>query len=185
MATNVSATVDNTTVTLVAKPEDDHGDPTPDTLAWTNDDTAAAVAAWSFCADAHTYTGTLAHTAEGTVTVTVSDPSASGVAPAEVVLTVGPGATSKLAVTATVVLSARAVSRPAAGVAELACIRVDWDRTAIPLRIRGFTPCTWHPSPGTRSAARAWRWPPRGAAGHQPGRGHAHPGRRCRDRPVR
>ena len=46
MAQTVAATVDNTTVTLVAQPEDDHNDPTPDLLTWTNDDTASAVAAW-------------------------------------------------------------------------------------------------------------------------------------------
>ena len=43
MAQTVAATVDNTTVTLVAAPEDDHGDQTPDLLTWTNDDTASRV----------------------------------------------------------------------------------------------------------------------------------------------
>ena len=102
MAQTVAATVDNTTVTLVAQPEDDHNDPTPDLLTWTNDDTAGAVAAWVLSADTHTYTGTLTH-AEGTVSITVTDPTVPSLAPTVVTLTVGPGATSQVNVTATVV----------------------------------------------------------------------------------
>ena len=102
MAQTVAATVDNTTVTLVAQPEDDHNDPTPDLLTWTNDDTASAVAAWVLSADTHTYTGTLTH-AEGTVNITVTDPTVPSLAPTVVTLTVGPGATSQVNVTATVV----------------------------------------------------------------------------------
>ena len=101
MAQTVAATVDNTTVTLVAQPEDDHNDPTPDLLTWTNDDTASAVAAWVLSPDTHTYTGTLNHV-EGTVNITVTDPTVPSLAPTEVTLTVGPGATSQINVTATV-----------------------------------------------------------------------------------
>ncbi len=97
----VNATVDNTTVTLAALPEDDHNNPTPDQLAWANDDTAAAVADWALSADTKTYTGTLKAT-EGTVNITVTDPSAPGLSPAVVQLVVGPGATSQIQVTATV-----------------------------------------------------------------------------------
>lgn len=99
--TTVTATVDNNTVTLTAQPEDDHGDPTPDQLTWTNDDTAGTVATWSVSADTHTYTGTLKH-AEGMVHVTVSDPSATGLAAGEVDVIVGPGATSQIVVTGAV-----------------------------------------------------------------------------------
>jgi hypothetical protein len=102
MAQTVAATVDNTTVTLVASPQDDHNDPTPDLLTWTNDDTASAVAAWVLSADTDTYTGTLTH-AEGTVNITITDPTAPALSPTVVTLTVGPGATSQINVTATVV----------------------------------------------------------------------------------
>jgi len=102
MAQTVAATVDNTTVTLVAEPEDDHNDPTPDLLTWTNDDTAAAFATWVLSADTHTYTGTLTH-AEGVVNITVTDPAVPDLAAAVITLTIGPGATSQLNVTATVV----------------------------------------------------------------------------------
>jgi len=102
MPQDVAATVDNTTVTLVASPQDDHGDQTPDQLTWTNDDTASAVATWELSADTDTYTGTLTHT-EGTVNITVTDPSSPALAPTVVTLTVGAGATSQINVTATVV----------------------------------------------------------------------------------
>ena len=102
MAQTVAATVDNTTVTLVAAPQDDHGDPTPDQLTWANDDTAGAVAAWVLDPTTDIYTGTLTH-AEGTVNITVTDPTAPVLAPTVVALTVGPGATSQINVTATVV----------------------------------------------------------------------------------
>ncbi len=102
MAQTVAATVDNTTVTLVAEPEDDHNDPTPDLLTWTSDDTAATFATWVLSADTHTYTGTLTH-AEGTVNITVTDPTVPDLAPTVVTLTIGPGATSQLNVTATVI----------------------------------------------------------------------------------
>lgn len=101
MPQTVSATVDNTTVTLKAQPEDDHGNPTPDQLTWANDDTASAVATWAASADTKTYTGTLTH-AEGTVNITVTDPSAPSLAPAQIQLVVGPGAASQINVTATV-----------------------------------------------------------------------------------
>lgn len=101
MAQDVAATVDNTTVTLVAMTEDDHNDPTPDMLTWVNDDTAAAVATWVLSDDTHTYTGTLNHV-EGVVNVTVTDPAAVSLSPTVVTLTVGPGATSQLNVSATV-----------------------------------------------------------------------------------
>lgn len=97
----VNATVDNTTVTLAALPEDDHNNPTSDSLAWANDDTANAVANWVLSDDTKTYTGTLTQ-AEGTVNITVTDPSAPALSPTEVQLVVGPGATSQVQVTATV-----------------------------------------------------------------------------------
>ena len=102
MPQDVAATVDNTTVTLVASPEDDHGDPTPDQLTWSTDDAASAFATWVLSADTDTYTGTLTHT-EGVVNITVTDPTAPSLAPTVVTLTIGPGATSQINVTATVV----------------------------------------------------------------------------------
>jgi hypothetical protein len=101
MAQIVNATVDNTTVTLTVLSEDDHGDVTSDTLTIVNDDTAAAVADWVLSADTHTYTGTL-KAVEGTVNITITDPAAPALAPAEVQLVVGPGATSQINVTAAV-----------------------------------------------------------------------------------
>lgn len=101
VAIAVAATVDNNTVTIQVLPEDDHGDVTPDQLSWTNDDTASAFATFSLSADTHTGTFTLTH-AEGTINVTIADPSESGLAPAEVQIVIGPGATSQLAATATV-----------------------------------------------------------------------------------
>jgi hypothetical protein len=98
----VNATVDNTTVTLTVLSEDDHGDVTSDTLTIVNDDAAAAVADWVLSADTHTYTGTL-KAVEGTVNITITDPSAPALSPTEVQLVVGPGATSQVNVTAVVV----------------------------------------------------------------------------------
>lgn len=97
----VNATVDNNTVTLVAAPEDDHNNPTGDSLAWANDDTAAVVADWVLSGDTRTYTGTLKHV-EGTVNITLTDPSAPQIGDTQVQLVVGPGATSQVQVTATV-----------------------------------------------------------------------------------
>lgn len=96
----VNATVDNTTVTLVAAPTDDHGNATTDQLTFANDDTAATVADWVQSGD--TYTGTL-KAVEGTVNITVTDPSAPNLSATDVQLVVGPGATSQINVTATVV----------------------------------------------------------------------------------
>jgi hypothetical protein len=101
MAVSIAATVDNNTVIITVLPEDDHGDATPDQLTWANDDTASAVAAWAVDATTHVYTGTLTH-AEGTVNITATDPSASGLAPFEAQLVVGPGGTSQLVGTAVV-----------------------------------------------------------------------------------
>lgn len=101
MAQIVNATVDNTTVTLSALPEDDHNNPTGDQLSWGNDDAAAVVADWVQSDDTLSYTGTL-KAAEGTVNITVTDPAAPNLSPTEVQLVVGPGATSQIQVTATV-----------------------------------------------------------------------------------
>ena len=97
----VAATVDNTTVTLGLQPQDDHNDVTPDVLTWTNDDTGI-VAAWEVSADTHSCVGTLNHV-EGVVTVTVADPSATALPPFVFTVTVGPGGTSQMVGTATVV----------------------------------------------------------------------------------
>jgi hypothetical protein len=99
MSQTVNATVDNNTVTLVAASEDDHNNPTSDQLTWTNDDTSGTVGTYADNGD--TYTVTLAH-AEGTVNITVDDPSAPDLSPTVVQLVVGPGATSQINVTATV-----------------------------------------------------------------------------------
>lgn len=101
MAQVVNATVDNNTVTLTVLSEDDHNNPTSDTLTITNDDTAAVVADWVLSADTHTYTGTLKHV-EGTVNISITDPAAPALAATDVQLVVGPGATSQVNVTAAV-----------------------------------------------------------------------------------
>jgi hypothetical protein len=97
----VNATDDNNTVTLTAAEADDHNQPTSDQLVWTNDDTASAVATWELSADTKTYTGTLTHT-EGTVNITITDPSAPNLSPTVVQLVVGAGATSQINVSAVV-----------------------------------------------------------------------------------
>jgi hypothetical protein len=98
----VNATVDNTTVTLTVLPADDHNNATSDTLVITNDDTAAVIADWVLSADTHTYTGTL-KAVEGTVNIAINDPAAPSLSQTDVQLVVGPGATSQVQVTATVV----------------------------------------------------------------------------------
>jgi hypothetical protein len=97
----VNATDDNNVVTIQVLPEDDHNQPTPDVLAWTDDDTSNALATFSLSADTHTGTYTLAH-AEGTINGSVSDPSDASLAPFLFQIVIGPGATSQLAGTATV-----------------------------------------------------------------------------------
>jgi hypothetical protein len=101
MAVSIAANVDNNTVIITVLPEDDHGDATPDQLTWANDDTAAVVADWAADATTHVYTGTLKH-AEGTVNITVTDSSSAALAPLEIQLVVGPGATSQLVATSVV-----------------------------------------------------------------------------------
>lgn len=96
----VNATVDNTTVTLTIASEDDHGNPTSDALTITNDDTANAVADW--VQSPGSYVGTLKQV-EGTVNISITDPSVPSLAATDVQLVVGAGATSQVQVTATVV----------------------------------------------------------------------------------
>jgi hypothetical protein len=105
MAQVVNATVDNTTVTLVVATEDDHGNATADSVQWGNDDAAGAVGTYAVSDDTKTLTITLAQ-AEGTVNVTVTDPTSTGAdgnpLSGDVQVVVGPGATEQLQVAATV-----------------------------------------------------------------------------------
>lgn len=105
MAQVVNATVDNNTVTLVVATEDDHGNATADAVEWSNDDAAGAVGTYAVSDDTKTLTVTLAQ-AEGTVNVTVTDPTSQGAdgspLSGEVQIVVGPGATEQLQVAATV-----------------------------------------------------------------------------------
>lgn len=96
----VNATDDNTTVVLTATGQDDHNQPTSDQLTFANDDTSATpVASW--VQSGNTYTGTLNHI-EGTVNVTITDPTVPSLAPTVVQVVVGPGETTQVNVTATV-----------------------------------------------------------------------------------
>jgi hypothetical protein len=97
----VAATVDNNTVTFVVSPQDDHQDPTADQLTVTSDDTAGVTGTLAVNDDTHGAVLTLNHV-EGTVNVTFSDPSAPGVEDLVFAVTVGAGATSQLAGSATV-----------------------------------------------------------------------------------
>jgi hypothetical protein len=100
---DVAMTMDDT-ATLTAEPEDDHGDPTSDTLTFTGSDGGTVLtllAAGDVC--------TATPVAEGTATVTVADPSAPNAAPWVVNFTVGPGATASVQGTVTVNTGANAV----------------------------------------------------------------------------
>jgi hypothetical protein len=107
---STAMTVDQT-ATIVVLPEDDHGDATPDQLAWAQDDggtpgaapVAGTIASVTISADTHTATVVPVNPGgEGTVTVTASDPSSPALTPASVQLVVGPGETSQLVTTVTV-----------------------------------------------------------------------------------
>jgi hypothetical protein len=94
MATNM--TVDDT-ITLTVKTEDDHGDPTSDAIVFASDDNGTVI---TWTTDGLVSTGK--PVAEGTVNVSISDPSAPSLAPTAVAITVGAGATSQISVDATV-----------------------------------------------------------------------------------
>lgn len=102
-AMSVSFTMDDT-CTLSAQPEDDHGDPTGDSLSFAGSDGGTVL---TLAPSGNTCL--LTPVAEGTSTVTVSDPSAPGVAAATIDVTVGPGATASIVVTSTVNTGANAV----------------------------------------------------------------------------
>jgi hypothetical protein len=106
MATAI--TMDDT-LTVAAMPEDDHGDVTADQLSWSGSD-AGAVLTLAVSADTQSVTAT--PVAEGSSTITVSDPSASGVT-GTLDVTVGPGATSQIVLTPTVNTGANTVPPPA------------------------------------------------------------------------
>jgi hypothetical protein len=97
----VAANVDNNTVTFKVLPQDDHGDTTADQLSWSSDDTAGTTGTLAVDDDTDGAVLTLNHV-EGTVNVTVSDPSSPGVEDLVFAVTVGAGATSALSGTATV-----------------------------------------------------------------------------------
>jgi hypothetical protein len=97
---STSMTVDNTSVSVVVLPEDDHGDTTPDQLVWSSDDPNGAVLTPSISADTHTWTGV--PVAEGTVNLSAVDPTAPDLAPFTAQIVVEAGATSQLAGTVTV-----------------------------------------------------------------------------------
>ena len=92
-----SMTVDQT-ATITVTPEDDHGDVTPDVLAWTTDDPSALIGTLVVAADTHSAVFTPNNPGgEGTVNVSASDPSSPALAPFVATLDVGAGATSQLA----------------------------------------------------------------------------------------
>lgn len=99
----VAATVDNTTITFVVQPEDDHNDPTADQLTWTSDATDSTLGTLAVNDDTHGAVFTLASPqVEGSVNITVADPSAPTVEDAVFAVTIGAGATSQLNASATV-----------------------------------------------------------------------------------
>jgi hypothetical protein len=97
----VAATVDNNTVTFQVLPTDDHGDTTADQLTWTSDDTAGTIGTLAVADNTDSAVLTLNHV-EGTVNVTVADPSSPSVENLVFVVTIGAGATASLAGSATV-----------------------------------------------------------------------------------
>jgi hypothetical protein len=99
---STAMTMDDT-ATVVISTEDDHGDPTSDTLTTTTSDNGTVM---TWAQSGNTFTGT--PVAEGESILTVSDPSAPSVAPFVADLTVGPGATSQIQGTVTVNTGANA-----------------------------------------------------------------------------
>jgi hypothetical protein len=97
----VAATDDNSTVTFVVDPQDDHQQDTADQLTVTSDDTAGTVGTLAVNPDTHGAVLTLNHV-EGVVNVTFADPSAPTVEDLVFTVTVGPGATQALSGNATV-----------------------------------------------------------------------------------
>ena len=106
MATAI--TMDDT-LTVAAQTEDDHGDPTPDTLTWAGSDGGAVL---SLAVSADTLSVVATPVAEGSSTITVTDTSAAGIT-GTLDVTAGPGATSQIVLTPTVNTGANAV--PPAG----------------------------------------------------------------------
>ena len=99
----VAATVDNTTITFVVSPEDDHNDPTADQLTWTSDAADGSLGTLTVNDDTHGAVFTLAQPqVEGSLNITVADPSAPNVEDAVFAITIGPGPTSQLQASATV-----------------------------------------------------------------------------------
>jgi hypothetical protein len=97
----VAATDDNTTITFTVQPEDDHQQPTADTLTVTTDDTAATIGTLTVNADTHGAVVTL-NNVEGSFNVTFADPSSPSVEDLVFAVTVGAGATAALAGSAVV-----------------------------------------------------------------------------------
>jgi len=108
----MTAMQDIDTATITMEPEDSMGQPTGDTLTITQDDggtpgapgasTAGSVANITYTVADGVTTITLAPVAEGSVTLTVSDPSAPNVAPFTNVFTVSASATASLVANITV-----------------------------------------------------------------------------------
>jgi hypothetical protein len=105
---STAMTIDDT-VTVTLATDDDHGDPTSDTLSASTSDNGSVM---TWASDGDVWTGT--PVAEGESVLTVSDPAAPDVAPFVADVTVGPGATSSITGTVTVNTGANATP-PAAG----------------------------------------------------------------------
>jgi hypothetical protein len=92
MATTASVT--DTSVTIVSRVADSAGNFRPDAIAWASDDTGGQLLAGDISADTWTWTGTIQGKI-GTVTVTATSPTASPPPPASVItidLQAGPAA---------------------------------------------------------------------------------------------
>lgn len=96
------------TVTLAPKPKDDHGDPTSDQVTFAADDNGT-VLSWSTVGNVSTGTPV----GEGTVNVTVTDPTAPQLRPTVITIDVGAGPTSEIQVDVQVNTGANAVPPPA------------------------------------------------------------------------
>jgi hypothetical protein len=123
----MTAMQDADTATIVLNPEDSMGQPTGDTLSITQDDggtpttggaaaTPGSVANVTYATDANGKATdvTLSPVAEGTVTITVSDPSAPDVAPFVNTFNVAPGQTASIVGTVTVNTGANTPPAPPA-----------------------------------------------------------------------
>jgi hypothetical protein len=104
--TTTAMTMDDT-ADITAGSADDHGDPTSDTLSFTGSDNGSVLTLAPGGTGCH-----IVPVAEGSATVTQTDPASPGLAPLTYDITVGPGPTSQMTGTIAVNVGANVVPPP-------------------------------------------------------------------------